>query len=431
MPIQRLRLSILAILAGICWVIPPWLGGQPGNAVVFGDAQGKPATQSARRFVMDEHGLLLTTTDGSTQMRVHGYLQGDGRLFVTDLANDEHDVFLFRRVRPLVEGTVARTLAYRFMPDFGQGMTAIQEVYAESTGMRAAQVRAGKFKTPIGLEVMRSDRALTFPERSLVSDLLPLRELGVQVEGIFLREEATYDVGFFNGTQDGQNTTFAWEGSNEAAGRAFLKPFALAKSGRLEQLGMGLAGSLGHDHNALPGLKTVGQQTFFKYRSSAYAQGTHERWSPQASYFHGPLGMMAEYAASDAPAREGTDRRDLRNCAWQIAGSYFLTGDPNTYGIFQPAHGFNPAHPLREHGAWEIALRHSEARMDARAFPTYADPAKSAKDALETGAGLSWYVNRVAKLMAFYEYTGFRAGAANVKALTPERMAALRLQLAF
>jgi phosphate-selective porin OprO/OprP len=427
---MRLRISVFVALAVVCWVIPPWLGGQPGNAVVFGAPGGAPAQQSARRFMMDRHGLLLTTADGRTQMRVHGYLQGDGRLFATDLADAEHDVFLFRRVRPLVEGTVAGKFAYRFMPDFGQGKSVIQEVYAESMGTQA-RVRVGKFKSPSGLEVMRQDRALTFPERSLVSDLLPLRELGVQVEGGFLRKEATYDAGFFDGTEDGQNTNFTWEGSNEAVGRFFIKPFASARNGYLEQLGVGLAGSLGHDHNPLPGLKTVGQQTFFKYRSSAFAEGRHERWSPQGNYFHGPLGMMAEYAASDVPARDGTNRKDLHNRAWEISGSYYLTGEQNAYGIVQPARAFNPAHPLREHGAWELALRHSEARMDTHAFPTYADPAKSAKDALETGAGLSWYLNSVAKLMAIYEYTGFRAEAANVKALEPERLVALRLQLAF
>lgn len=381
--------------------------------------------------MLDGGGLLLTTADRSTQMRVHGYVQADGRLFATDLADQSHEVLLFRRVRPLVEGKLAGKFAYRFMPDFGQGNTVIQEVYAETTGMPRAEVRAGKFKTPIGLEVLRQDRALTFPERSLVSDLVPLRELGAQVEGSLLKEGATYEVGFFNGTQDGGNTIFAWSGTHEVVARVFVKPFAMTSSLHLRDMGLGIAGSTGHDHDALPSFKTVGQQTFFRYRAGAYAEGQHQRFSPQAMYFGGSLGVMAEYAVSEEPARVGANRRELRNSAWKIEGSYFLTGETNTYGIFQPPRSFNPAHPLRDHGSWEIAIRHSEARLDPQTFPAYADAGKSARAAMETGAGLSWYVNRVAKLMAFYEYTGFRMGAVNATALVPERLVATRLQLAF
>ena len=431
MPFQLARRCVIAVIAAASCLIPPWLGGQPGNATALGPAVSAPREKGPRRFVLDDQGLLLMSADGATKMRVHGYLQGDGRLFVTNLNGEGHEAFLFRRVRPLVEGTVAGWLAYRLMPDFGQGNAVIQEVYVETTRAPRAEVELGKFKAPMGLEVLRSDRALTFPERSLVSDLVPLRELGVQVEGSFVREEAAYEVGFFSGTQDGQNAAFAWSGSNEAVGRVFLKPLAIAGSRHLTQLGVGIAGSAGHDHNALPALKTVGQQTFFKYQAGAYAEGQQERVLPQASFFHGPVGLMAEYAASTEPVRMGADRQELRNQAWEIQGSYFLTGESNGYGILEPPHSFNLAHPLREHGSWELALRHSEARMDVGAFPTYADPAKSAKDAKETGGGLNWYVNRVMKLMAFYEYTGFGKGAPNGKALEPERLVMTRLQLAF
>lgn len=158
-----MRRITLGVLAVVCWTIPAVLGGQPGNALAFGTgaqtgaaaAQDPVTRQDTRRFVLGDDGLLLATEDRATEMRVHGYLMGDGRLFATDLAGDAHEVFLFRRLRPLVEGTLARRFAYRFMPDFGQGNAVIQEVYLETTRQRAAAVRAGKFKAPIGLEVMR------------------------------------------------------------------------------------------------------------------------------------------------------------------------------------------------------------------------------------------------------------------------------------
>jgi phosphate-selective porin OprO/OprP len=117
---------VLIALAALCWTIPPRLAGQPVSAAASGAEAGGPDAKSQRRFVVDREGLLLATPDRSTSMRVHGYLQGDGRLFVTNLADESHQAFLFRRIRPLVEGKVAGRFAYRFMPDFGQNMEVIQ-----------------------------------------------------------------------------------------------------------------------------------------------------------------------------------------------------------------------------------------------------------------------------------------------------------------
>ena len=364
-------------------------------------------------------------------MRVHGYLMGDGRFFLTNPAGASQQVFLVRRLRPLVEGTLARRLAYRFMPDFGQGNPVIQEVYLETTQFPAAHLRAGKFKAPIGLEVMRQDRALTFPERSLASDMVPLRELGVQVAGSVLEKNLTYEAGFFNGTSDGANADFAWSGSNETAGRIRLSPFTPAASSRQQEIAFGIGASVGHEHGALPSYKTVGQKTFFKFQSGAYAQGLHVRLAPQAEYFKGPLGVMAEFVVSDLVAHMGTGNAELRNSAWEVSGSYFLTGERNSYGIATPVRTFNPAHPLRDTGAWEIAFRHSEAQMDTKAFPVYANPSSSARVARESAGGVSWYLNRGIKLMAFFENTTFSAATANRNPLTPERLIATRLQLAF
>lgn len=261
--------------------------------------------------------------------------------------------------------------------------------------------------------------------------MVPLRELGVQVEGSLFAERATYEAGFFNGTEDGADANFAWSGSNETTGRVLVKPFALAASDHLRELAIGVGGSAGHEHGALPTYKTVGQQTFFKYRTGAYTEGQHVRVSPQGNYFRGPLGVMAEYVVSDVQARMDSSSGKLRNAAWEVSGSYFLTGGRNNYGITEPAHSFNPAHPLRETGAWEIAFRHSEARLDKTAFPTFADPSASAKEAAETASGVSWYLNRWTKLMVFYENTTFSPGAANLSALAPERLVATRLLLAF
>ena len=160
-------------------------------------------------------------------LTAHGYIQGDDRLFFDSPSGEAYDKFLFRRIRANFEGTVFHVLDFRFMPDFGQNNSQIQDAYIELNVLRAAKPRVGKFKTPIGLEVLKSDRDLVFAERSMASDLVPLRELGAQIAGSILSDTATYAVGYFYGTTDGSNGAFApWRNSKEGVMRIFAWPFA-------------------------------------------------------------------------------------------------------------------------------------------------------------------------------------------------------------
>lgn len=102
----------------------------------------------------------------------------------------------------------------------------IQEIYFNIKLIPFAELRAGKFKTPLGLEVLRSDRELSFAERSLASDLASLRDLGIQARSSFLHNAISYDLGFFSGTGDGTNAKFEWKGTHEEVARIMLRPFA-------------------------------------------------------------------------------------------------------------------------------------------------------------------------------------------------------------
>lgn len=423
--------SMLTAAAVMCAMAPSLLGGQRFSTYLPDErSTAAVPVRTAPVFSFSREGLLIADRDGFSSIKVHGYAQADGRLFVTDFQDQAHQTFLFRRVRPLVEGSLGRRVEFRFMPDFGEGKTVIQESYAEWAPAAYAAFRIGKFKSPIGLEVLRSDRELTFPERSLASDFVPTRDLGIQIGGTFREGALEYAAGAFTGTEDGSNATFQWEGLNEAAARLFLIPFRSSGNESIQQLGFGMAGSLGNHHAAVPTFKTMGQQTFFKYASNVAMAGAHERFAPQAYYFRGSLGVMGEYARSDEAARLAGNRHEMSNQGWQIAGSYMLTGEKNSYEGVRPANSFDPAHPLRHAGGWEVAIRHSEARMDKAAFPLYADPAKSAQSAFETVAGMTWYINRYVKLMSHFSNTSFQMEAGH-KPLVSERVTMTRLQFAF
>ena len=209
-------------------------------------------------------GLIFSTPDGDYRLQVHGYVQADNRMFSDNPKGEELDTFTFRRIRPNFEGTLFGNVDFRFMPDFGQNNPQIQDAYLELKTVPYAKLRVGKYKVPLGLEALRSDPEMSFAERSLSSDLVPLRYLGAQIAGAALANTVSYQVGYFNGTNDGSNGRIEWITSNEAVARVFFQPFALSKAGALQHIGLGVAGSSGDQHGTIAGLKTTGQSTFCK-----------------------------------------------------------------------------------------------------------------------------------------------------------------------
>ncbi|PYX80966.1 MAG: porin [Acidobacteria bacterium] len=390
----------------------------------------KPPLGSTPAVSFGSSGILFSTHDHRTRLQVHGYLQADNRFFSNAVEGVGFDKFLFRRLRPLVEGTLFNRLEFRFMPDFGQNNPQIQEAYLELKSIPFAKLRVGKFKEPVGLEVLKSDRDLSFAERSLASDLAPLRYMGAEVSASLFSESISYAIGYFNGAEDGANGSFQWLHAHEAAARVFLRPFAATHVKAAQDFGMGAGGSTGDQHGSLAGLKTVGQNTFFKYASTAVANGPHNRFSPQAYYYGGPLGLLGEYVISSQIVLNKQITRRLTNEAWQVAGSVMLTGEKNSYTGVRPRFGFEPNRGFRHLGAIELAFRYSQLRLDANAFPRFANPINSAHTATERAIGVNWYLNRCVKLVTDYEMTRFRL-ASTSSTLHGEDVLMSRVQLAF
>jgi phosphate-selective porin OprO and OprP len=377
-------------------------------------------------------GLWLSTEDGHTKLHVHGYVQADDRMFSATTHDEELDTFLFRRIRPLFEGTLLNNVDFRFMPDFGQNDPQIQEAFLELKTVPFAKLRAGKFKEPIGLEVLRSDRELIFAERSLASDLVPLRYIGAQFAGSVISDSIEYAAGYFDGSSDGSNGAFTkWIESHEAVARAFFLPFAATPVTPLKQLGFGVAGSAGTQEGSIAGLKTTSQTTFFKYSSTTYADGQHNRLSPQAYYYVGPFGALAEYVISSQEVLNGARTGRVKNDAWEVTGTVMLTGEKNSYAGVRPRNASEPVSGWRRFGGLELAVRYSQLAIDHDAFPHFASVSSAAQQAKEEGIVLNWYMTRYVKLVTNYEHTGFRMAAGNTTPLHNVDVLMTRVQLAF
>ncbi|HYG61975.1 MAG TPA: porin, partial [Thermoanaerobaculia bacterium] len=283
--------------------------------------QAAEKAKTATSVTSGRDGFSFKSNDGAFLLKVRGYVQLDGRFWQGDEERPATDTFLLRRVRPIFEGTLYKNFDFRIMPDFGGGTTVLQDAYIDGRFSPAAKVRVGKFKAPVGLERLQSGTDILFVERALPTNLVPNRDLGIQLFGDFAGGGVTYAVGVFNGVPDGGTADSDTNDSKDVAARLFFQPF-LAGGGAFKNLGVGIAASQGSQEGTLtaPGLagyRTPGQQTFFSYRSDGTATGTviadgdRFRLSPQAYFYYGPFGLLTEYVQSTHEVRRGTVQEEL------------------------------------------------------------------------------------------------------------------------
>jgi phosphate-selective porin OprO and OprP len=387
-----------------------------------------------------KEGFSLSSADGDFQLRLKGLVQGDSRWYLDDSAKNGTDTFLVRKARPILEGTVFRDFDFRLMPDFGNDSSTLFDAYVEWKYIPWLKVRVGKFKPPVGLEQLQEDQYTLFAERALPTDLVPNRDIGVQLRGDLWDGVVQYQAGVFNGAADGVNGGPDSNDGKDIEGRIFLEPFKKTDIDPVKGLGFGVAGTIGDQNGSfsspnVPSFKTAGQNTFFKYISGAalsntvVANGRQIRVSPQGYYYWGPIGLLGEYVYSEEEVQNGSVNDRLRNTAWQVAGSLVLTGERASYRGVIPKNPFDPR--KGGWGALELAGRYSVLHIDPDTFPTFANLSSSAQEARAWGVGLNWYLNKNVKLVLDYEETTFDGGASGATDRQTERVIFTRAQVAF
>lgn len=359
-----------------------------------------------------DNGFFLQSPDGGSRLRIRGYIQSDARVFTSSGGRTGVDNFFLRRVRPIFEGTINRNIDFRLMPSFDEGRAAIQDAYADIRFQPSIRLRAGKFKAPLSVERLQSGADLLFVERSLVNNLSPVRDTGVQLHGDLLGGRLNYALAAFNGVGDGGSSDGDTASDKDFVGRVFAEPFKNRAGSPLQGLGFGVAGSIGRrDGETLSSVyRTAGRSQFFKYGSDVTGVGEQRRLAPQFYYFRGPLGVMGEHITSTQEVGRGGRRAEFENDGWFVQGSYVLTGENATYrGSVSPRNAFDPQ--KGKWGAVELAARYSRINFDDRAFSLgFADSKTSASGARAFTIGMNWYLNRWFKLQLNYERTDFNRG---------------------
>lgn len=414
--------------------------------------------KEAPKISIGSDGFNLSSAKGDFAVQLKGIVQMDSRTFFNEPGVVGNDSLLMRRIRPILQGTVFRDFDFLFVPDFAPSAgPTIFDAYVNYRYSPALQFQAGKYKVPIGLEQLAQDRDTLFNERSLVTALVPNRDVGFELHGDLFGGRVSYAAGIFNGTSDGANSANADFADDRAfVERLFFQPFKQAAAPALQGFGFGAAGSYetmsaansaglpSTTGGTLPGYFTDGQQQFFAYnpadKAVVAADREHWRVSPQAYYYYGPFGLLGEYIISDQNVRRTGvapfSSAHLQNTAWDVAASWVLTGEDAAYsGGVIPRHPFNP-----KEGSWgalQLVGRYEVLDIDPAAFPLFADQTTSARSAAAWSLGLNWYLNRNLMVKTSFSHTAFTGGGgvgtsapANVTR-KPENVLFTRIQLAF
>jgi phosphate-selective porin OprO/OprP len=357
----------------------------------------------------NKEGFSIASDDGAFVLQFRALAQVDARFYPGGGGEDKSvDTFEVRRLRPSVEGVVARRFEFQFVPDFGEGAAVLEDGYVDAIWTHGFRTRVGRFKTPVGLERLSSDSTLFFTERSLTQNLVASRDVGLMVHGEVAHDRVLYQAGVFNGTPDRRSGDADTNDAKDVAGRVFVSPLR----GRVKAengLSFGVAGSWGEQSGALPTYQTSGQLTFFTYAPDAEADGTRYRITPQASFYRGPLRGLAEYVRSVQDIARGETRGRVANSAADITAAWIVTGESARFTSPIPRRPFLQDGGM---GAWEIAVRVHRLDVDDAAFTLgFADPAAMPRAAEAFGLGVNWYLNRNARVSLTYDHTRFEGEA--------------------
>jgi phosphate-selective porin OprO/OprP len=383
---------------------------RPTNAgVAAGTIPPTPANEVGL-VTVGPGGFAIQSESGDFQLHTGADLQTDIRTFEGKGSSGLLDQLLLRRVRPTISGTVYKYIDFFFRPDFGQGTVLIYDAYAQINYIPHFAIRAGKFKPGVGLERLQSDDDTSFVERGLPTLLVPSRAIGFQLSGDIIDHRLGYQLGVFNPVPDNSLSDTTPSKARDYTARLFATPFQPEKN-ILSGLGFGFAAQGGGvDGVALPAYKTLGQNTFVNFNSGVTSAGHRTSVAPQAFYYLGPFGLLAEDTVTEEGFQKGSIRHDVAFRSWQVQASYILTGEKKSFGSPNPRHPFSwPDHTW---GAWELAARIGDFKADQGLFNYgFASLASSPSFSREWVAGFNWYLNRILRFSMDYGHTNFLDGA--------------------
>jgi phosphate-selective porin OprO/OprP len=378
-----------------------------------------------------QDGFFVQSANGDYRLNFGMVAQGDARFSIDD-PTPITNTFTVRKLRPTFTGRLGRFFDFKVMPDFGNGTAVVADMYLDVRFSQAFRVRTGKDKTPVGYELLMGDGFLFFPERAQATNLVPNRDSGVQVQGELGGGKLLYSGGVFNGIPDGTSSTTEVDTNNgkDLAARVVWQPFrSAAVPGAMNGFGVHLGGSTGMQEGAaLPSYRTSVGQVYFSYDRAAAAAGRRNRVSPAVFYYYKRFGGFAEFMQSGQRVARDVVTRRVTNRAWEVTGSYVLTGEAASDRNVRPRESFDPTQG--HWGALQVLGRYTELYVDQEIFDAGFAAAGASGKVRSFTAAANWYPNIAVKYYFTFERTMFDAFAGGPDRAS-ENVFLLRAQVGF
>jgi len=390
-------------------------------------------------------GFGVRSADKKSQLRFHLQVQADAKFWHGTTPAKVNETFFLRRAIPWIDGTLPYGISFLLAPDFSQinsTNTAAQsnaaiilpDAYFQLKILDELQFRFGKFRAPIGLERLQPTGQLFFNEFALATELTPLRDVGVQVQGEIAKGYVGYALGVFNGAVDNAYTDLDPSRYKDVEGRVYAQPLGAPNPDSSQYAIIGVAGTVGRksgvpqasgQNTNLPTFKSPGGAAIFSYKAgatpdltnTAIATGQQRRFNLHGYYAIGPFGLLAEYIYSQQRVGFNYENTTVGNQGWTAEASLFLYGGKASYSQAKIATPFDlDAGTI---GAFELVARVSQLRFDESAFGAKTDTTKpvdetaSVKRATELAGGLNWYLSRCVRLLFSYNRASYKGGVAS------------------
>jgi phosphate-selective porin OprO/OprP len=325
--------SEIAVVLGALLLLATSAAGQ--------QAPVETAAQTAEpnwRFKWDDHPSVLFGDDLRIdfRFRLQTHLRGSEAEM-----GDSADSDLARR-RIGVQGTFKKVLDFEVEREISNGRDPWRDVFVNYRQYETAEVQAGKFKLPFGLDENTSATNLDFVYRSMASErLAPGRDRGVMVHGRVVNKIVRYELGWF--AHDGKNARNSDNtqvyGDATMAGRLSVQPFRKHHP-LLKDMLLSVAFTGSHVDEGFPGLHAHTALDAPFYTSQVWVNGSRQRTGLEFRWRPGPASLKAEYMRVSTERRgESTEDADLEPLVasgWYVSGTWAVTGEKKADDLTTP-----------------------------------------------------------------------------------------------
>jgi phosphate-selective porin len=340
------------------------------------------------------------TWSDKVRVEFRARIQGDSRASRAAIERAESDTFDVGRRRVGIAGEIGGALEFQIEREL-EDAVPWRDLYVNYRPMRGAQIQAGQFKLPFGLEETTSAGNLDFIYRSIVSTrLAPGRDRGTMLHGRVADRVLRYEIGVF--AHDGENVrpkhAGRVSGGRTVAGRLTVEPFRNMKS-TFSDLQVGFAMT----HSSLPeGFPTVRGRSVLGvsfFDSDLWVKGTRRRDGVQLRWRPGRFSIASEVMRlSDdrrGQGRAGTDLSPFVARGWYVSGTWVVAGAADAASIARPVR------PLFQggFGSLQLAVRRERLVLGSLTLTDTLSTSPRAEAVLgnsetATTLGAAWHLNR-------------------------------------